>query len=327
MSHSSLTGAETLDASERSAVAGASSSGFAPVVIFCYRRPDHLRRMLESLVACDGFDSSPVIVFGDGPKSPKEAGMVEQTREMARDLLGERAEYYFRKENTGLARSIIEGVTAVVARFGRAIVIEDDLELAPGFLTYMNRALESFADDDRVWQVSGYMFDVPEFRTRSQALFLPILVSWGWATWKRAWDQFDPLATGWEVLESDPSLRLRFNLDGAYDYTTMLKRQMSGQLDSWAIRWYWTVFREDGLVLFPPRTLVHNHGLDGSGTHGHGFLRRFSSSPRFLTNEIPFIPKDIAYRQEDYWSFVRTVYKWNGGLWGKILSKIASFLR
>lgn len=299
----------------------------APIAIFCYRRPDHLRRTLESLTQCEGFEGSPVFVFGDGPRSEDEIANVVETRSVAKSLLGNRAEYHFRDKNAGLARSVIEGVNDVVGRFGRAIVIEDDLELAPVFLTYMNRALDRFADDGRVWQVSGYMFDVPELRTRSHALFLPMTVSWGWATWKRAWSRFDPLATGWEALESERLLRNRFNLHGVYDYSTMLKRQMYGELDSWAIRWYWTVFREGGLVLFPPSTLAHNHGFDGSGSHGRGFLRNFSPSLRYLTDEIPLIPRDIACRQEDYWLVVRTVGKLNGGLWRKVIDKIVGFFR
>lgn len=300
---------------------------YAPIVVFCYRRPDHLRRTLESLMLCDGFESSPVIVFGDGPKNPEQLDAVEQTRKTARTLLGERAEYHFRTQNAGLAPSVIAGVSDVVNRFGRAIVIEDDLELAPGFLTYMNRALERFADDDRVWQVSGYMFDVPEFRLRSEALFLPMTVSWGWATWKRAWDRFDPLATGWEQINNDPSLRRRFNLEGAYDYATMLNRQMSGQLDSWAVRWYWTVFKAGGMVLFPPSTLAHNHGLDGSGSHGRGLFRNFSASTKHFSLEIPLIPEDITYLDANYRSVSCSINKLNGSRWRRVLDTIVSIFR
>lgn len=319
--------ADTSEALGKSTELPVAKAAYAPIVIFCYRRPDHLRRTLESLMRCDGFESSPVIVFGDGPKNPEQFEAVEQTREIATTLLGDRAEYHFREQNTGLAQSVISGVSDVVGRYGRAIVIEDDLELAQGFLTYMNRALERFADDERVWQVSGYMFDVPEFRSRSEALFLPMTVSWGWATWKRAWDRFDPLATGWERLDSDTPLRRRFNLEGAYDYATMLRRQMSGQLDSWAIRWYWTVFSAGKLVLFPPSTLAHNHGLDGSGSHGRGLLRKFSGSSKHLPLEIPSIPKRIACLEVDFWSVVRTVDRLNGGRWRRILDAVVGFFR
>ena len=92
--------------------------------------------------------------------------------------------------------------------------------------------------------------------------------TWGWATWARAWEAYDPAATGWEQLQQDRPLRRRFDLDGAYPYTWLMKRQQRGQSDSWGIRWYWSVFQAQGLSVFPPRTLVSNTGQDGSGTHG-----------------------------------------------------------
>lgn len=317
--------ASVSDVQEKST--GTQPTTCAPVVVFCYRRPEHLRRTLVSLMRCDGFESSPIIVFGDGPKTSEQEEAVKQTRETAKAMLGGRAEYFFRDENAGLARSVISGVNEVVGRFGRAVVIEDDLELAPRFLTYMNRALECFAHDERVWQVSGYMFDVPEFRSRSDALFLPMTVSWGWATWKRAWEQFDLQATGWERLYADESLRRQFNLDGAYDYAKMLKRQMSGQLDSWAIRWYWTVFSANGLVLFPPNTLANNHGLDGSGSHGRGILRKFSYSSKPLLRTIPSISGHVNFCEQDYRLVVRTVGNLNGGRWRRILDSVVGFFR
>jgi len=247
----------------------------APITIFVYRRPDHLRNTLMSLIQCQGFEGSPVIVYGDGPKNDQERESVDATRAVAQSLLGTRAEYHFSESNRGLSISVISGVTEVLRRFESVIVIEDDLELSPEFLAYMNNALDVYANDVKVFQVSGYMFDVQEMGRHDAAVFLPFTTSWGWATWRRAWQKFDTAAFGWEKLLTDPSLRRRFNLGGAYDYASMLERQMSGERDSWAIRWYWSVFKEHGLVLFPPQSLVRNTGFDGSGTHGRGLLSRF----------------------------------------------------
>lgn len=295
------------------------NSAHAPIVIFCYRRPEHLRRTLESLLRCDGFDASPVIVYGDGPRNSDDDRAVEKTREIAKLLLGSRAEYHFRDKNAGLAASVLEGVSDVVSRFGRVIVLEDDLEIAPGFLTYMNQALECFSDKNEVWQVSGYMFDVPELKTRPNVIFLPIIVSWGWGTWERAWKQFDPLATGWDQTIIDNDLKHRFNLYGAYDYSTMLRRQMLGSIDSWAIRWYWTVFKNKGLTVFPPVTLVRNHGLDGSGTHGRGFLRSFSTAESTLPFELPQIPCRILIEEDLKVATFRSIRRENGGVLGGVI--------
>jgi hypothetical protein len=157
----------------------------------------------------------------------------------------------------------------VCAQHGRAIVVEDDLLVAPQFLTFLNRGLEQYADEPNVFQVSGYMFPVaPEIS--SDGLFLPLISCWGWGTWQRAWSQFDPTAAGFSRLERDPELRARFNLDGSYDYFGMLKDQVEGRIDSWGVRWLLSVFLKGGLVLYPRRSLVQNVGVDGSGTHGAG---------------------------------------------------------
>lgn len=323
----SLTSVNISEESGNLAAPDKAQSAYAPVLVFCYRRPDHLRQTLASLMRCDGFEQSPIIVFCDGPRVAEEITAVEKTRATAMALLGDCAEYRFSDVNQGLARSVISGVSEVVARFGRVIVVEDDLELAPTFLTYMNQALEHFAENAAVFQVSGYMFDVPELKSRSDAVLLPMIVSWGWATWKRAWDQFDPEATGWEQLEKDFSLRRQFNLEGAYDYATMLKRQMVGQLDSWAIRWYWTVFKANGLTLFPPSTLVHNHGFDGSGSHGRGLLRNFTSVDKSLCANEPKMPVRVERNQEITTLVFNAVGRSNGGWRGKLIDRLRRLLR
>lgn len=122
-----------------------------PVVVFAYRRPDHLRNTLTSLMRCEGFAQSPIIVYCDGPRNDSEIGAVTATRELAKTLLGEHAEYHFSEVNLGLSRSVIAGVSEAVDRFGRVIVVEDDLELHPTFLTFMNQALVRYASDDRVF--------------------------------------------------------------------------------------------------------------------------------------------------------------------------------
>jgi hypothetical protein len=243
------------------------TSHWAPIALFIYKRPEHANRTIASLKACLGFEESPVYVFADGPKTEADVPAVQATRAAARELLGSRAIFVEQDQNRGLAVSIIAGTTELCERHGRVIVVEDDLVLAPSFLRFLNEGLERYEGEPRVMQVAGYMFDVPSLARQQEALFLPMTTSWGWATWKRAWDQFDPSASGWRQRLVGAEAK-RFDLGGRYDYSGMLKRQMSGGIDSWAIRWWYSVFVQGGLVLYPPRTLVVNVGFDGTGTHG-----------------------------------------------------------
>lgn len=239
--------------------------GHAPIALFVFRRPEHARRALEALARNCAFGHSPLHVFCDAARSPAEAADVERTRQVVRDFPHPDKHVVEAARNRGLANSIVEGVTALCERHGRVIVIEDDLLVSPHFLDYMNRALDRHADDERVMQVSGHMYPIAP--PDADAVLLPMTTSWGWATWQRAWRRFDRGAAGAVRLRRSAWARYRFDLDGSYPYFAMLRHQLAGRSDSWAILWYLTVFAAAGRVLFPRQSLVENVGFDGSGTH------------------------------------------------------------
>jgi hypothetical protein len=284
----------------------------APIAVFLYRRPDHTRRTLESLLRCEGIGESELHIFCDGPRTPADAKAVAEVVEIARGLAGGFATIVESPVNRGLAASIIAGVSDLCARYGRVIVVEDDLVLSPTFLSYMNGALDHYESVPRVMQVSGYMFAAPEFATRRESMLLPFTSSWGWATWQRAWQAFDANATGWAELASDASARRRFNVDGAYDYYSLLVGQVKGRRDSWAIRWYLSVFRANGLVVYPPRTLVENIGFDGSGTHGGHSGRRLGATRPDATLTFAPPPSD-EFSESDYAAARRALSRLQGG--------------
>lgn len=239
----------------------------APIVLFVYNRPEHTRRTVEALLKNEEAKESELIVYSDAPKNSGVMGAVQEVRNYIRTIGGFKSvSLVERARNWGLANSVIDGVTTVVNRFGRVIVLEDDLVATPHFLGFMNRALDRYEHETKVIQVSGYMFPV-RIKAREDALFLPLTTSWGWATWQRAWQLFDPDAKGYVQLKADPALRKRFNLDGAYDYFSMLEMQLAGQVDSWAVRWQLTAFMNGCLTVYPRHSLIVNSGFDDSGTH------------------------------------------------------------
>lgn len=270
----------------------------APIALFAYRRADHLARTLDALEACPEFTRSSVFVFSDGPKEGASAA-ARADIDAVRTLLKARGlpnmTVVEAPANRGLAVSVISGVSRLCNEHGRVIVIEDDLLVSPVTLTWLNAALDRFENDSDVYQVSAYQWWNPGLRQRKDGLFGRMAVSWGWATWKRAWDRFDPEATGWEALETDPDLRRAFDMNGTYPLAEMLKLQIDGRIDSWAIRWAWSVFRNDGLVLYPPRSLVRNIGFDETGTHSSiGRLKNFITPPPMMWTEpvMPTLPEN-----------------------------------
>lgn len=288
---------------------------YSPIALFIYKRPEHTRRTLESLMQCLEFADSPLYVFCDGAKKEEDKEKVIQAREVVRSLVGTKAEIIESPTNRGLANSIISGVTSLCDKYQRVIVVEDDLIVAPQFLGFLNAALVKYQDEPSVMQVSGHMFPVPEFANHTEAMFLPFTTSWGWGTWKRAWDFFDAEASGWKVLQTDKQMQKRFNLDGCFDYFNMLKQQVSGEIDSWAICWYWSVFKNNGCVVYPPTSYVNNIGFDGSGTHGWRSARKILKKENQLeVLQMLTFPTQILINKRKYNAVKVSLKKRNGGL-------------
>ena len=241
-------------------------SDFAPIALFVYRRLEHARETIEALKLNQHAMLSDLHVFSDGPKDITSISDVDRVREYVRSVQGfHTVKIVERNENLGLANSIIRGVSEVLQRHERVIVVEDDLVTSPFFLRFMNEALDLYNRDLRVASIHGYVY--PTMETLPETFFLRGADCWGWATWRRGWQLFNP--DGRALLQALESQKLtnEFDFGGSFQYTQMLRDQIEGKNNSWAIRWYASAFLANALTLYPGRSLVHNIGNDGSGTH------------------------------------------------------------
>lgn len=298
----------------------------APIVIFCYNRPNHLLNTIRSLKKCVGFSCSPLYVFSDGPKDAPDALLVAAVREVLRSEIPN-AIVKNHDLNIGLACNIFNGVSEIVSEHKRVIVLEDDLVLHPLFLRFMNEALEIHESHKDIFQVAGHIFQAKLKGAGDRAQFLPWTTSWGWATWSRAWKKFDLNADGWEILARNKSVRKKFNLNNSYDFSTMLERQMVQNVNSWAIKWYWTVFKLGGQVIYPPYNLVDNSGFDAEASHGRGWLRDFNlKTINYSLSTRIVIPTEIKLDHQVYLDAVAGLWNSNGGWIGFLIDKLKNWI-
>ena len=238
----------------------------SPVALFAYMRPEHLRATVESLRANAEAPFTHVTVFCDAPKRPEHAAGVAAVRAYVKRIeCFASVEVIERERNLGLAASIVDGVTRIVEAHGRVIVVEDDLLLSPYFLRYMNEGLDIYANDEAVASIHGYAYPVAE--TLPDTYFLRGADCWGWATWRRAWSHLRLGGADLLIELKHLGLTHEFDFDGSYCYTQMLRDQIAGRNDSWAVRWHASCYLDGMLTLYPGRSLVHNIGNDASGTH------------------------------------------------------------
>ncbi len=244
----------------------------APIILFVYNRPKHTSATLQALAANDLANESVIYIYADGAKenaTPIDLKKIDDTRQVIKQHQWcKEVHIILSVSNNGLANSVINGVTQIVNQYGKVIVLEDDLVTSKGFLKYMNDALLKYNDAEQVMQISAHCFPIKNRKRKGEAFFLPFTTSWGWGTWQDAWGKFDVTATGYEQLKTDIELKQKFDIDGTYPYAEMIINQMEKKnIDSWAIRWWWSVFKNKGIVLFPDKSLVDNIGFDNEGTH------------------------------------------------------------
>jgi hypothetical protein len=236
----------------------------APIILFVYNRPWHTEQTVEALKNNELATESNLFIFSDGPKVENDEN-VKNVREYIKTIDGFKSVTIVEREkNIGLANSVITGVTEIVNRFGKVVVLEDDLVTSKYFLKFMNEALEIYKNENEVVCISAF---VPEIENLPEFFFIRGADCWGWATWKRGWDVFE--SNGKKLFNDleNRNLLNEFDINGFSPRSRILKDQIEKKNDSWAIRWLASAFLNNKFCLYPRNTLIKNIGLDDSGTN------------------------------------------------------------
>lgn len=245
----------------------------APILLFAYNRLEHLKRCISSLQQNTLVAESDLYVISDGAKNEATAEDVKAVRKYLATLDEQPTGFrnfniIERVSNWGLADNIIEAVTRFTREYGKVIVVEDDLVVAPYFLQFMNDALETYKDEPHVGHIQAC--DFINNSNMPMTFLIKWAGSWGWGTWERAWQHFNPNGLALLKQLEERHLTRQFDFNGNYGFTRMLRRQIEGKNNSWAIRWNASLFLADILSLNVGRSLVQNEGFDNSGTNCGG---------------------------------------------------------
>jgi hypothetical protein len=287
------------------------NSDLAPIVIFAYNRPKHLKVTIDYLKKNELASESNLYIYSDAAKSSEDLEKVTEVRNYFKTINGFKSlKVIEREKNWGLSKSIIEGVTTIVNQYGKVIVLEDDLVTSPYFLNFMNDGLETYENDSKVCQIMGYSF-IERYKDKfnlEDTYFVKGSSCLGWATWRNSWrslniDSHELIA----VIEKN-NLQKSFNRNNSYNYMEMLKQQARGEVDSWAIRWYASSFINNLYTLYPLKSLAFHTGNDGDGTNYNNVESKYdplnvplntSGKINILKREV-FETKDTSMAYNEY---------------------------
>jgi hypothetical protein len=243
----------------------------APIVLFTFNRPIHTQKVLDSLALCEESSQSDLFIYCDGVKDDVDTEGLNKIQEVRKIVDSEnrfkKVTITLHEKNKGLANSIIDGVTEIVNKYGKIIVVEDDLIVSKGFLKYMNQALTIYEDEPKVGCIHAWNYLFKNVENFESTFFLKGADCWGWATWKSSWDLFNPDASYLLNQIVSNKQEFEFNRKNTHEFIQMLKDQIEGKINSWAIRWHASLFYNDKYCLHPTNSLVNNIGFDDLGTH------------------------------------------------------------
>ncbi|WP_113639502.1 glycosyltransferase [Nubsella zeaxanthinifaciens] len=286
----------------------------APIALFVYNRPKHTERTIKFLQQNLLAPDSRLYIFSDGPKNNSDEEQVNEVRNFIKTVDGFKSVKVIEsKTNKGLANSVIEGVTQLNNNYGQVIVFEDDLVSSPHTLTYFNEALNRYRNDDKVMHIGAYMYHLKDSNL-PESFFYRAATSWGWATWQSAWQHFEPNIDKL-IAQFDRQKINQFAIEGTMNFWKQMQDFKKGKNNSWAIRWYASIFLRGGLTLNPSQSLVNNIGHDGTGVHsGINDIYNVIINPKPITQ----FPTEITENKEAYQAIKAFLANRKGNLWDRV---------
>ncbi len=288
----------------------------APVIVFAYKRTDKLEKCIEALEKNDKHEDTELFIFADGSGGDKDKDDVEAVRKYLNEYkMGstfKRVQVVFRDRHFGLAENVINGVTEIIEKYGKVIVVEDDLIATEDFIEYINAALNYYENNDNIWSVTGYTEELKSLiRYRHDIYYGYRGCSYGWGTWKDRWKTVDWDMKDYPFLIKSRILQARVNRSGN-SMMGMINDQMKGKIDSWAIRWCYAQSKQNKFTVYPSRSFIKDIGTDGSGTHV-GKREIQYNRPHLYGDKI-----ELKSLKPDFFITLEYWYKHSDTLWKKL---------
>ena len=299
----------------------------APIIVFAYNRPVHLRKTLTWLGQNELADQSTLYIYCDGAKhnaTEEQLAKVKAARKVAHEVAVvptfKEVHIIEREENLGLGISIITGVTEIVNQYGKVIVLEDDLETSPYFLSYMNQCLEHYDARKSVFSISGLSRPHPErFYPKDYPYDVYVSLTHhptGWGTWVDRWNQVDWKVKDFEIVQNNPQMIQAFRRAEHCQYDELVRVQKT-KMNLWAARFAFAHFVNHAVSICPVVSYINHIGWDAEGTNATGGAEQWNFERLADNANIRFL--DVLYEDS------RIINSWYSfsinkprSLWGKL---------
>lgn len=238
------------------------------LLLLGFNRPEKMRIFLNALVPTQ-LKNRNLYVSVDGPRNDLDKALVQEVLKIIYEFAAQHRlpiTVWAGKNNLGCKLSVSGAITKVLNQEETIIVLEDDCIPSASFIPFCDTLLERYLNDTSIMHISGSNLKHEPVDIQESYYFSKYPLIWGWATWKRAWKDYDPHVTSW-IDHKAEFMKLTHFPNTAKNWALKLQRASDGSLDSWAFQWLYTILMKQGACITPKFNMIKNIGFDQSATH------------------------------------------------------------
>jgi hypothetical protein len=276
-----------------------------PILLLIYDRPNTVKQVMSVLRV---IQPRHLYVAADGarPDRPNDKANCLAARKVATDISWScELKTLFRGENLGCRRAVSEAIDWFFDKVEEGIILEDDCVPDPSFFRYAQELLCRFREDERIMVIAAQHFHGDAHRPPHSYFFSRYNHCWGWASWRRSWKLYDKNMSLWPALRNTDWLLGIGNGSRQFQnyWTDIFNLAHAGKIDSWAYRWTFSCWVQNGLSILPSKNLVANIGFGENATHTKGSSNIDLISPlEHLDFPLEHPPCLVRDTEADAWS-------------------------
>jgi hypothetical protein len=280
----------------------------SPILFLIFNRPESTQRVFEAIRAAR---PKHLYIAADGPRqaNPDDMSLCSQTREIVNQIDWDcQLETLFRTKNSGCKRGVSEAINWFFAQEEEGIILEDDCLPANSFFKFCDELLDRYRDDTRIRHITGCNLQFGKVWSEASYYFSNRVHVWGWATWKRAWNDYDITLGKYDAAQVKQGMKKIYSDDlVAEAWTRIFIDQKAGKVNSWAYPLDFANFLNGGLVIIPNQNLISNIGFSAGATNTLAEESIYANIPLIEIDQIthpteiiPQIRADLSIINRDF---------------------------
>lgn len=241
----------------------------SPVLFLIFNRPETTIRVFEKIRAAR---PPKLYISADGPRSNRP-GELERCEEARKIALGVdwpcEVKTLFRESNLGCKMGVASGIDWFFQNEEEGIILEDDVLPMPSFFTFCDEMLKRYRNDPTIGMITGSNLVSKKLKNDASFFVSHVPLIWGWATWRRAWQNYDVSMKNWPQWSRSDKITKCFQGDQLVTsyWRDALDRVYQNGMDTWDYQWLFACWQAGMYSIIPAQNLTDNLGYGAEATH------------------------------------------------------------